>query len=191
MKKSYLWAGAVVCFASTGCALSPADEMGEDEGVLQEAVLRIADANDIEHACEHVQNPSGGAYTNVSAVSSGTAPAISEHVPYNITLPLVSGTYKGRVRFTAGATEEHGIYVDPSTTIVVRQGTTAVTAAWSTTLNSTNCPASQNQNVPTYGTSSALSKVVTYNFTSGVTYTVEFTNSQSTMLGLVEDLSEQ
>ncbi|MDI1447504.1 hypothetical protein [Polyangium sp. 6x1] len=191
MKNSYLWAGAVVSFALTGCVLSPAEDVGTDEGAAAEAVLRIADANDIEHACEHVQNPAGGAYTNVNAVASGTPPTVSEHVPYNITLPGSGTTYTGKVRFTAGATEEHGIYVDPSTTIVVKQGTTTVTAAWSTTLNSTNCPASQNPNVPDYGTSSALSKVVTYNFTSGVTYTVEFTNTASTMLGLFEDLSEQ
>ncbi|MDI3290267.1 hypothetical protein [Polyangium sp. 15x6] len=188
MKNSYLWAGAVVSFALTGCTLSPA----EDEGAAAEAVLRIADANDIEHACEHAQNPSGGAYTNVTAVSSGTPPSVSEHVAYNITLPASGSNYKGKVSFTAGATEEHGIYVDPSTTIVVKQGTTTVTAAWSTTLNSTNCPASEDEDLPDYETENvALSKVVTYNFTNGVTYTVEFESSASTMLGLFEDLSEQ
>ncbi len=189
--KSFLLAGAVLSFALTGCALTPGEDLGEGEEVVAEAVQRIADANDIAHACNHVQNPSGGAYTNVNAVSSGTAPLISEHVPYNITLPASGTKYKGRVRVTAGATQEHGIFTDPDTTIVVRQGTTTLTAVWSTTLNSTNCPASTNPNVPDYGTSSALSKVVTYNFASGTTYTIEFEHTSSTMLGLIEDLSEQ
>ncbi|MDI1434966.1 hypothetical protein [Polyangium sorediatum] len=185
MKNVYLWASSIVICCLVGCAGEPVQE-----GSAGEAVQRLATAEDIEHACSHAQSPTGGAYTNVSAVTSGTAPFLVEHGAYNVTLPGSGSSYAGKVAFEADEDAEHAFYTDPSVTITVKLGTTVLTPVWSTTLTAEECAGSSNTSLPDYGTDAALSYVKTYDLESGETYSVEFTNTSATLLVIPENLEE-
>jgi hypothetical protein len=185
MKNVHLWASSIVVFSLFGCAAEPARE-----GEVGEAAQRMATEEDIEHACGHAQSPPGGAYTNITAVSSGTPPFVVEHGAYNVTLPGSGSSYAGKVRFEADADAEHAFYTDPSVTITVRHGTTVLTPVWSTTLTEEDCAGSSNENLPDYGTSAALSYVKTYELEEGEVYSIEFTNTSAALLAIPENLEE-
>jgi len=183
----------------SACAADEEDEMIDyDADGIAQVSQRLADAADIAHACEHAQNPPGGAYTATTATSSASnsSPVWTDHTSYNVTLPGSGSNFAGWGRFTADGTAEFAIYTDPSTTVTVRKrnsnGTlgTQVSQAWTSTISAATCPASSNPALPTYGTSAGLSRVRTYNLTLNQGYYVKFNHTANKMLSIFENLDE-
>lgn len=196
----------------TGCATGTdaSDDVRVDlEG--SDVAIRIADAEDIEHACEHAQLLDGdhSDYVDITTTSSGTSssPLTTKHVPYNMTLPGTSTSQNGWVRFVgdnngvapSGETIEHGIYTDPSISgVCVRISNAAGTAPtgncltlqYQTAISAATCPGIAG--VPTYGTSAAISRVRTYNLVEGQLYFVKFSSTHGyETFGLFENLEEE
>ena len=169
----------------------------DTDGIAQIS-QRLATPADIAHACDHARNPPGNVYVATTSTSSasGASPLWVDHSAYNVTLPAAVGGFAGWGRFTADGTAEHALYTDPSTTVTVRvrngNGSLGaqISQAWTAAISAATCPASTIPGLPGYGTSAALSRVRTYNLTSGQTYYVQFRHSANKILAIFENLDE-